>query len=177
MLCVSKILKPRSGSNVNAYSVLKWNAYIVKPLTLVRDFWFASIVTSPAQQTKALELDRPELGGMVPSTTHDIPAKCAIPNFSYKIHSRKVNSITYSITLFRENITLLQYCKVELNLPEYLLLHRENNNATLDSLCLWQCPLNTTQWNPWKARWQGSWKHVDGAIHVQIHKHVVKSQQ
>lgn len=58
--------------------------WFVKHFTLERDFWFASIVTSPAQQTKALELDRPELGGMVPSTTHDIPAKWASPHFSYE---------------------------------------------------------------------------------------------
>lgn len=50
--------------------------------TLERDFWFASVVTNPAQQTKALELDRPELGGMVPSTRQDMPAKRAIPNSS-----------------------------------------------------------------------------------------------
>lgn len=56
----------------------------LKAFTLDRDFWFASIVTSPAQQTKALELDRPELGGTVPSTTHDIPARRAISNFSWE---------------------------------------------------------------------------------------------
>lgn len=62
----------------------------LSPLTLERDFWLASIVTSPAQQTRALELDRPELGGMVPSTTHDIPASWAIPNFSCAKQSRTV---------------------------------------------------------------------------------------
>lgn len=98
---------------MNIYSVLTWNACI----TLERDFWFASIVTRPAQQTKALELDRPELGGTVPSTTHDIPAKWAIPNFSCKKDTtgRLIPPI-YSITLFGESITLLQYCILNSNL-------------------------------------------------------------
>ncbi len=42
--------------------------------TLDRDFWLASIVTSPAQHTMALELERPELAGIVPSTIQHIPA-------------------------------------------------------------------------------------------------------
>lgn len=56
--------------------------WLQRSFTLERDFWFASIVTRPEQQTKALELDRPELGGIVPSTTQDIPAKWFSPNFS-----------------------------------------------------------------------------------------------
>ena len=43
----------------------------------------ASIVTRPAQHTKALELDKPELAGMVPSTTHCIPTKPGRLKFSW----------------------------------------------------------------------------------------------
>jgi hypothetical protein len=54
--------------------------------TLERDFSLASIVTRPAQHTKALELDRPELAGMVPSTTHCIPTKLGRLKFSWWEH-------------------------------------------------------------------------------------------
>lgn len=41
------------------------------------------MVTSPAQQTSALELDSPELAGMVPSTKHRMPASGDTPTRSY----------------------------------------------------------------------------------------------
>lgn len=94
------------------FSTLTWNVIILNHCTLESDFWFASIVTSPAQQTKALELDRPELGGMVPSTTHDIPANWAIPNFSCeknkKQNSSKVNSIIVNYVFFQHWVLLIR---------------------------------------------------------------------
>jgi len=50
---------------------------------LERDFPLASMVTRPAQHTKALELDRPELAGMVPSTIHRIPTNLGRLKFSW----------------------------------------------------------------------------------------------
>lgn len=132
---------------MNIHRVLKWYACTEEHFTLERDFWFASIVTSPAQQTKALELERPELGGIVPSMTHDIPDNRAPPSFSCsKLHMRKVYFGSFAgstpTSLPRRN-----------NSPEYLLLHRESNNTTLDSLGLWRCPLNMTRWNPCTHWW------------------------
>lgn len=51
-------------------------------VTLDRLIPNAVSVTKPAQQTKALELERPELGGIFPSTRQFIPVRSLRPKCS-----------------------------------------------------------------------------------------------
>lgn len=57
-------------------------ANTLKLVTLDRFIPSTVSVTKPAQQTKALELESPELGGMFPSTKQFIPVRLLRPKCS-----------------------------------------------------------------------------------------------
>lgn len=69
-----------TNGNACSYSIVSFSItfisclYLIKVFhTLVIDMLFACKVARAAQQTRALELDSPELGGIVPSINNFIP--------------------------------------------------------------------------------------------------------
>lgn len=70
--------------SLTAMQMLLWRSYEVDIMVLTLESLSPSTVrvTNPAQQTRALELERPELGGIFPSTRQFIPRSLLRPKCS-----------------------------------------------------------------------------------------------